>query len=66
MKGKQSGLDPSTMYYQSQSNTIDGHTNNILYQTIKQIVAKAKSERKIEAAKQIQISWEQFREFTPM
>ena len=52
MKAKQSpynGLDPHTMYYQSQSNTIDGHTNNILYQTIKQIVAKAKCERRIEA-----------------
>jgi hypothetical protein len=45
---------------------MDGHTNNILYQTIKQIVAKAKQEKKMENIRELNIDWEEFKEFSPM
>lgn len=45
---------------------IDGHTNNILYQTIKQIVAKAKQEKKMESIRDLNIDWDEFKEFSPM
>lgn len=57
---------PKNGYYASKSNVMDGHTNNILYQTIKQIVAKAKQEKKMENIRELNIDWEEFRDFTPM
>ena len=55
---------PKNCYYQSKSNVMDGHTNNILYQTIKQIVAKAKQEKKMENIRELKIDWEEFKEFS--
>ena len=45
---------------------MEGHTNNILYQTIKQIIAKAKHEKLMDNIKKIKISWEEFNSFTPI
>ena len=65
-KSNNKDILPKNGYYQSKSNVMDGHTNNILYQTIKQIVAKAKQEKKLENIRELNIDWEEFKEFSPM
>ena len=46
--------------------SLDGHTNHILYQTIKQIITKAKHEKMMDNIKKIHIQWEEFSTFTPI
>lgn len=50
----------------SQAYQLNGHTNNMVYQTIKSIIMKAKNDQLVENVKKINIEWEEFKNFSPI
>ena len=57
-------MEPNNSKYET--HVLDRHNKNVIYSTIKNIIQTAKEEKKKAHILNIQIDWEEFKNFVPI